>query len=124
MRPSAGAATLSCTLTSRDNDPVLFDLNYRRFVDEKLRNDGVTATLRSRGMEPPQEARDNNPGVQSVRALSNLKDKYLLERLKQRGIDSHEAAITLVRALQAHTTRVVPLHDEVAERVIPGREPR
>lgn len=36
-----------------------------------------------------------------ARALGNLKDKYFLEHLEQRGVELYETAITLVRALRA-----------------------
>jgi hypothetical protein len=36
-----------------------------------------------------------------VRELGNLKDKYFLEHLEQRGVELYEAAITLVGALRA-----------------------
>lgn len=124
MSPSAGAAALSCTLSPRDNDAVLFDLDYRRYVDGKLRNDGVTASLKSRGIESPQGAQEDGTGVKSVCAPGNLNDMYLLKHLKQSGVEPCEAAITLVRALCARTTRAVPLDDELAERAIPGNESR
>ena len=142
MSLSAGAATPSCTLSPRDYDAVLFDLDgvltrtasvhaaawkrlfdeflrrrsadtgepfvpfdidadYRRHVDGKPRYAGVAAFLKSRGIELPQGAQEDGPGVQSVRALGHLKDKYFLEHLEQRGVEPYEAAITLVRALRA-----------------------
>ena len=66
MSPSAGAAALSCTLSPRDYDAVLFDLDDRRYVDGKLRNDGVTASLKSRGIESPRGAQEDGTGVKSV----------------------------------------------------------
>jgi hypothetical protein len=112
-----GTPTPSCTLSPRDYDAVLFDLDgvltrtasvhaaawkrlfdeflkkrsadtgepfvpfdidtdYRRHVDGKPRYDGVTAFLGSRGIELPQGAGEDEPNVQSVRALGILKDKY------------------------------------------------
>jgi beta-phosphoglucomutase family hydrolase len=141
MSPSAGAPTPTCTLSPRDYDAVLFDLDgvltrtanvhaaawkrlfdeflekrsantdepfvpfdigtdYRRHVDGKPRYDGVRAFLGSRGIELPHGAQEDGPGVQSVRALGNLKDKYFLQHLEQLGVETYEGAISLVRALR------------------------
>jgi hypothetical protein len=56
--------------------PFDIDADYRRYVDGKPRYDGVTTFLKARGIELPQWAQEDGPGVQSVRALDNLKDKY------------------------------------------------
>ena len=79
--------------------PFDIDANYRSHVDGKPRYAGVVAFLGSRGIGLPQGAQDDGPNVQSVRALGNLKDKYFLEHLEQRGVEPYEAATALVRAL-------------------------
>ncbi|WP_372827767.1 HAD-IA family hydrolase, partial [Polaromonas sp.] len=81
--------------------PFDIDADYRRYVDGKPRYDGVTSFINARGIELPQGAQEDGPGVQSVRALGNLKDKYFQEHLDQHGVEPYEAAITLVRALRA-----------------------
>ena len=81
--------------------PFDIDIDYRRYVDGKPRYDGVTAFLGSRDIGLPQRAQEDGPGVQSVRELGNLKDKYFLEHLEQRGVELYEAAIPLVGALRA-----------------------
>lgn len=82
---------------------VPFDINtdYRRYVDGKPRYDGITSFLKARGIELPQRVQEDGPDVPSVHALGNLKDKYFLEHLEQRGVETYEAAIALVRALRA-----------------------
>ncbi|WP_323133112.1 beta-phosphoglucomutase family hydrolase [Aurantimonas coralicida] len=82
---------------------VPFDIktDYRRYVDGKPRFDGVITFLKARGIELPQGTQADGPEVQSVHALGNLKDKYFLEHLDQRGVELFEAAIALVRALRA-----------------------
>ena len=81
---------------------VPFDINtdYRHSVDGRPRYNGVTTFLESCGIALPQETQLDGPDVQSVQALGNLKDKYFMEHLEQRGVEPHEAAIALVRALQ------------------------
>jgi beta-phosphoglucomutase-like phosphatase (HAD superfamily) len=77
--------------------PFDIDIDYRRYVDGKPRYDGVG----SRDIGLPQRAQEDDPGVQSVRELGNLKDKHFLEHLEQLGVELYEAAITLVGALRA-----------------------
>ena len=82
---------------------VPFDIvaDYPRYVDGKPRYDGVAAFLKSRGIELPMGSPNDDPDVQSVRALGNLKDQYFLKDLEQHGIKPYEAAIALVRKLRA-----------------------
>ncbi len=80
--------------------PFDIDADYRRYVDGKLRYDGVAAFLESRGIELPLGAPEDGPDVQSVRALGNLKDEYFQQQLKQNGVEPYEAAIALVRELR------------------------
>src|SRR5690348_10357313 len=47
------------------------DADYRRYVDGKLREDGVASFLQSRGIELPLGAPEDVPGMQTVHALSN-----------------------------------------------------
>ncbi|MDO9458506.1 MAG: beta-phosphoglucomutase family hydrolase, partial [Alphaproteobacteria bacterium] len=86
-------------------DPFDINTDYRSYVDGKPRYDGVTTFLKSRGIELPQGAQEDGPDVQSVRALGNLKDKYFLEHLEQRGVEPYEASIALVRALRAQQVK-------------------
>jgi beta-phosphoglucomutase family hydrolase len=85
--------------------PFDIDADYRRFVDGKLRYDGVVAFLESRGIELPLGAPEDGPDVQSVHALGNLKDEYFLEHLRGHGVDRYEAAIALVRTLREQEIR-------------------
>jgi hypothetical protein len=77
------------------------DADYRRYVDGKLREDGVASILQSRGIELPLGAPEDVPGMQTVHALSNLKDKYFIEHLEQYGVETYEPAISLVRKLRS-----------------------
>ena len=81
--------------------PFDIETDYPRHVDGKPRYDGVADFLESRGIELPPGAPEDGPEVQTVRALGNLKDRYFLEQLEQRGVEPYEPAIALVRALRA-----------------------
>ena len=82
---------------------VPFDIatDYSRYVDGKLRYDGVAAFLQSRGIALPLGTPEDGPDVHSVRALGNQKDRYFLQYLEQHGVEPYEAAIALVRKLRA-----------------------
>lgn len=81
--------------------PFDIETDYLRYVDGKPRHDGVADLLESRGISLPLGAAEDGPGVQSVRALGNLKDRYFLEQLAQHGVEPYAAAIALVHALRA-----------------------
>ena len=80
--------------------PFSIDIDYRRYVDGKPRYDGMTDFLASRGIELPSGAPDDGPDVETVHGLGKLKDQYFAEELEQHGVEIHEAAIALVRALR------------------------
>ena len=82
---------------------VPFDIatDYPRYVDGKPRFDGVAAFLESRAIELQPGSAEDGPQAQSVHALGNLKDRYFLQHLEQDGVETYEAAITLVRTLRA-----------------------
>ncbi|MBV9499401.1 MAG: beta-phosphoglucomutase family hydrolase [Acidobacteriaceae bacterium] len=77
------------------------DADYRRYVDGKLREDGVVSFLQSRGIGLPLGVPEDVPGMQTVHALSNLKDQYFIEHLEQYGVETYEPAISLVRRLRS-----------------------
>lgn len=81
---------------------VPFDIesDYLQYVDGKPRYDGVADFLSSRGMHLPWEAPDDDSGMHSIRGLGSRKDEYFLEQLKQQGIETYDAAITLVKAVR------------------------
>ena len=94
--------------TARIGEPFVpfdIDVDYRRYVDGKPRYDGVIAFLKSRAIELQLKAPNDSPGVQSVHALGNLKDKYFLELLKKRGVQPYDSAIALVRTLRAQLVK-------------------
>jgi beta-phosphoglucomutase family hydrolase len=93
------------TLTGKPFVPFDIDADYPRYVDGKLRYDGIAGFLRSRGIELPLGTQEDGPDVQSVCALGNLKERYFLEHLKEHGVAPYEAAIDLVRKLRAEEVK-------------------
>ncbi|HUF80198.1 MAG TPA: beta-phosphoglucomutase family hydrolase, partial [Burkholderiales bacterium] len=86
---------------------VPFDItvDYRRYVDGKPRQDGVTAFLESRGIRLPPGSPGDGPDEQSTEALGKLKDRYFRQHLEQRGVEAYEASIEVVRALRLQDVR-------------------
>ena len=80
-----------------------FDIStdYIRYVDGKPRYEGVAAFLESRAIKLPWGAPEDGPDIQSICALGNLKGRYYLQHLEQRGVELYEPAITLTRTLRA-----------------------
>jgi beta-phosphoglucomutase family hydrolase len=93
------------TQTGKPFVPFDIDADYPRYIDGKLRYDGIAAFLGSRGIELPLGTQEDGPVVQSVCALGNLKEQYFLEHLKQHGVAPYEAAIDLVRELRAEEVK-------------------
>jgi beta-phosphoglucomutase family hydrolase len=85
--------------------PFDVDADYLKYVDGKPRQNGVMAFLESRGIELLLGAPDDGPNVQSVHELGKLKDRYFLQYLEKNGVEPYEAAIELVRTLQAQNVK-------------------
>ncbi|HEX7036490.1 MAG TPA: beta-phosphoglucomutase family hydrolase [Pseudomonadales bacterium] len=75
------------------------DVDYRRYVDGKPREDGVRSFLESRDIRLPDELPAGEAG-DSVRDLARRKDGYFLERLADQGVAVYDAAVDLVRGLR------------------------
>lgn len=82
---------------------VAFDIDndYRRYVDGKPRQDGVTSFLQSRGIELPLGLPGDALGKQTVQALGRLKDQYFLEHLQRDGITAYEESVAFVQSLRS-----------------------
>ncbi len=85
--------------------PFDIDLDYRRYVDGKPRQDGALSFLESRGIELPIGGPEDAPGEQSVQALGKLKDRYFMQQLEQHGVEVYEGSVELVRSLRAANVR-------------------
>ena len=75
--------------------------DYRRFVDERSRQDGVRGFLASRGIHLPEGEPDDPPGRETVRGLGNRKDRDFVAVLRQQGARPFGSSVALVRALRA-----------------------
>ena len=94
--------------SSRDNSAfVPFDINqdYRRYVDGKLRQDGVKSFLESRGIVLPYGESQDGPDRETVHGLGNKKDRYFQAQLKEHGVEVYEDAVRFLRAVRAQGLR-------------------
>jgi len=94
--------------SSRDNSAfVPFDINedYHRYVDGKLRQDGVKSFLESRGIVLPYGEPQDGPDRETVHGLGNKKDRYFQDHLKEHGVEVYEDAVRFLRMVRAQRLR-------------------
>jgi len=77
------------------------NLDYRDYLDGRIREDGVRAFLRSREISIPEGNRDDPPGATTVFGLGNAKNMLLLELMRKDGIETFQGSIDFVRAARA-----------------------
>jgi len=82
------------------NPPFDSDRDYRDYVDGKPRYDGVEGFLKSRNIVLPYGSPDDAPGLTSVVALGNLKDRYFSQLISKRGVEVFQSTIELIRILR------------------------
>ena len=80
-------------------------LDYQRYVDGKLRYDGVKAFLESRNIVLPYGTAQDGPEQETVQGLGNKKDGYFQAHLKQHGIELYDDAVRFLRTLRAQGVR-------------------
>ncbi|MBI4563511.1 MAG: trehalose-phosphatase [Planctomycetes bacterium] len=71
--------------------------DYRRYVDGKLRYDGVRSFLGSRGVDLPFGAPDDPPTALTVCGLGNRKDRLFQDQLRSRGVEVYEGTVEFLR---------------------------
>jgi trehalose 6-phosphate phosphatase len=80
--------------------------DYRRYVDGKPRYDGVRSFLGSRGVHLPDGTPADPPGGDTICALGNRKNRYFLDRLRDRGAEPYPSTVALARELRSRGVRV------------------
>jgi beta-phosphoglucomutase family hydrolase len=81
-----------------------FDIvsDYNRYVDGKLRQEGVRSFLESRGIYLHDGGPDDSPGYASIYSLGRRKDDMVMETLGEKGVEIYEDGLALVRHVR-HT---------------------
>jgi beta-phosphoglucomutase family hydrolase len=71
---------------------------YDRYIDGKLRHDGVLSFLTSRGIELPEGEPTDPPEADTVHGLGNRKNELVLSLIRTKGVDAYEGSVRYVRA--------------------------
>jgi beta-phosphoglucomutase family hydrolase len=77
-----------------------FDIatDYPRYVDGKLREDGVRGFLHSRQIELPEGSPDDSPEADSIHGLGTRKNDLVLTLIRKRGVEVYDGSVRFVRA--------------------------
>jgi beta-phosphoglucomutase-like phosphatase (HAD superfamily) len=76
-------------------DPVA---DYGKYIDGKLRYDGVRSFLTSRGIELPEGAATDPPAANTVHGLGNRKNELVLSLIQANGVDAYDGSVRYGRA--------------------------
>ena len=74
--------------------------DYKKYVDGKLRQEGVRSFLESRGITLPDGDPESTAGYETIHSLGNLKNKLFNEVVTSEGVDVYETSIEVVRRLR------------------------
>jgi len=82
--------------------PFDIDRDYKRYVDGRLRDEGVNSFLSSRGIKLSYGKIDDPPGNDTVCGLANIKFKMVRDVIETEGVDVFDGSVDLVRRLRKH----------------------
>ena len=84
-----------------------FDIqtDYKRYVDGKLRYEGVRSFLASRNIALAEGAPEDPPTVETVCGLGNRKDEMVKAAIAQGNVESYPDSVALVRRLREQGIR-------------------
>lgn len=82
-------------------EPFDTDADYRRYIDGRAQQDGVTAFLAARGVDVPQGTRQDAAGEWTVHGLGSRKQEIYLELLVERGAKAFPGTVGLLERLRA-----------------------
>src|SRR4051812_20265499 len=78
------------------------ETDYRRYVDGKLREDGVASFLASRGIVLPVGEPADDPDEDTIAGLAKKKDAYFTALLKEKGIGVYEDGVAFLQAVRSY----------------------
>jgi beta-phosphoglucomutase family hydrolase len=90
------------------NEPLrLFDIaaDYKRYVDGKLRYEGVRSFLASRNISLPEGTPEDLPTADTVCGLGNRKDDLVKEAIDRGEVEAYPGSVALVRRLREQGIR-------------------
>lgn len=77
------------------------DTDYKRYVDGKLRYEGVRGFLQSRGIQLPYGDPGDPPSRETICGLGNRKNELIQEVLATEGVEVYEGSLPFVRYLRS-----------------------
>ncbi len=82
---------------------VPFDIatDYVKYVDGKLRQDGVRAFLASRDITLPEGSADDDESAETVHGLGNRKNGRVVELIRTQGVETYPDAIDFLQRVRA-----------------------
>ncbi len=86
--------------------PFDLDADYRAYVDGKPRYEGVDSFLRSRGISLPWGEPSDDPSLETVCGLGNIKNRYFLQEIETRGVEVYASSVQLIRKARAHGLKI------------------
>ncbi len=79
--------------------------DYLKYVDGKPRYQGAGSFLESRGISLPFGDPEDPPGKETVCGLGNLENRYFLELINIRGVESYQTTVDFVQKIQKEGIR-------------------
>src|SRR5262245_6616649 len=86
--------------------PFEIQTDYKRYVDGKLRYDGVRSFLSSRDIVLAEGMPEDAPTVETVCGLGNRKDELVKAAIEQGRVESYRGSVALVRRLLEQGIRI------------------
>ncbi|MGB5873739.1 MAG: beta-phosphoglucomutase family hydrolase [Bacteroidota bacterium] len=74
--------------------------DYKRYVDGKLRQEGVRSFLESREITLPDGDPESTAGYETIHSLGNLKNALFNEVVRAEGVDVYESSVQVVNRLR------------------------
>jgi HAD superfamily hydrolase (TIGR01509 family) len=75
-------------------------VDYRAYIDGKLRYDGVRSFLASRGIDLPEGAATDPPDASTVHGLGNRKNERVLTLIRTKGVEAYDGSVRYLRAAE------------------------
>jgi beta-phosphoglucomutase family hydrolase len=82
------------------------EADYRRYVDGKLRLDGILSFLAARRIDVPVGEPRDRPEQATAYGLASRKDRYFVELLAREGVQVFDSALALLREARGRGVRI------------------
>ncbi len=81
--------------------PFEIETDYARYVDGRLRQDGVRAFLESRGITLPEGSPDDLRSASTIHGLGTRKNELVLDLIERQGVEVYEGSVRFVEIVRA-----------------------